>query len=118
MRKGAINTHRSVWGIDLTGERTEVGDAETGEHSDSAAISSSYSGWLWSLGCLWIGGELLGGLGVTGAPHSNVVKLFSQGMPFLSSALLGAYLIFLTTTQDKRTKWLVTGLGIAFEVLL
>lgn len=76
------------------------------------------TGWVRSLVLLLMLGEFLGLADVVSPPHKHILGLFGGSAPFLSSALLGAFLIFLSQRPSLKVGVVATIVGIGLEFYL
>ncbi|MBV71888.1 MAG: hypothetical protein CMH52_11205 [Myxococcales bacterium] len=92
--------------------------SESPSDSNSNLYAQSASGWTQALIALILVGECLGLATVVDPPHKHVLGLFGNGSPFLSSALLGSFLIFLSQRPGLRTSLLVGLVGVMIDIAL
>jgi predicted membrane-bound spermidine synthase len=93
-------------------------NTKTGSQTSvSQRVAHEYERWFIGLLIALFLGEFLGYLGIVAPPHELISSLLS-GAEFLSSALLGAYLIYLSDGRSRAQFSAVTLLGVGLEVIL
>ena len=97
---------------------TEIAPNEAECLDDIQPERLKQTGWVRPLVLLIMVGEVLGLSDIVSPPHKHILGLFGGSAPFLSSALLGAFLIFLSQRPSLRVGVLTAACGIGLEFYL